>query len=104
MHRIGSVASVRVRTPRSPLRATRVRRFAELLVAALIACSAMPVGVSAHTEGLAEEPVLPGLDVAVDFQVAPSGDVYVAHQDGRIVRYHRAAGSTSASPSYDLSG
>lgn len=68
------------------------------------AAAASATAAGSSTDSLAEEPVIPGLDVAVDFQVAPSGDVYVAHQNGRIVRYKRAAGSTSAHPSYNLQG
>lgn len=51
-----------------------------------------------------EEPVLPGIDIGVDYDVAPNGDIYIAHQDGRLVRYKRAAGSTLAHPSYSLTG
>ncbi len=82
--------------------AATAARAAVADTAATTTASAAAAGSS--TDSLTEEPVLPGLDVAVDFQVAPSGDVYVAHQNGRIVRYQRAAGSTAAHPSYDLNG
>jgi hypothetical protein len=46
--------------------------------------------------------VIAGVEGVVDFQIAPNGDVYIAHHDGGIYRYSRAAGSTAAAPSYDL--
>ncbi len=69
---------------------------------AALSLLALPSAAFAHGDGLVEEPVIPGLDGAVDFETAGNGDVYVAEQDGTLLRYRRAAGSTTAHPRYDL--
>ncbi|MDO9353421.1 MAG: PQQ-dependent sugar dehydrogenase, partial [Solirubrobacteraceae bacterium] len=61
-----------------------------------------PTVATAAGDPLTDEPVIPGVDWATDFQVAPNGDVYVAHHTGLISRYKRAAGWTTANPVYDL--
>ncbi len=72
------------------------------LAVALLAWG-LPSTAAAH-EHLAEEPLIPGIDSVTDFEVAPGGDVYVARQDGAVLRYRRAAGSSAAHPRYSLDG
>lgn len=74
-----------------------------LLAALLWGGLAAPQLATAAPDGLADEPMIPGLDVATDFEVAPNGDVYVAQQAGQLLRYDRLPGSTDAHPRYDLS-
>ncbi len=73
------------------------------LVLAVCALALLPSAASAHAE-LAEEPLIPGVDSVTDFEVAPGGDVFVARQDGALLRYRLAAGSTAAHPRYSLDG
>lgn len=69
-----------------------------------IAAAVRAAGAEAPDEApLADEPVIPGIEWATDFQIAPSGDVYTAGHDGEIRRYRRVGGSV-AHPRYELKG
>ena len=83
-----------------PLSSLRAPAFALMLLTLVFAW--LPSHAAAHDGGIGDEPVVPGVSWLTDFQVAPDGDVYVASHNGTILRYDRAAGSTAANPSYDL--
>ncbi|MDQ8045669.1 MAG: PQQ-dependent sugar dehydrogenase, partial [Patulibacter sp.] len=88
-----------------PLGSTLRHALRALVLAlfAVVVLTALPGAALAHDDTpVVEEPVIPGIDWATDFQIAPNGDVYVAQQGGTIFRYRRVADSTVAHPRYDL--
>ncbi|MFT4035383.1 MAG: PQQ-dependent sugar dehydrogenase [Patulibacter sp.] len=81
--------------------------YANRLVALWVCLSALllivPAGAGAHgADVLADEPIVSGIGGAVDFEVAPNGDLYVAKQSGALLRYNAVEGFDPAHPRYDL--